>query len=301
MKKIIVVISLLYLLILAFSIIINPQYFFSTIVKTLEVWLYKVYPAIFTFYLAASILINFNILNKFIKIFGFLFKRYRLNTRTLELFITSMFVGNPSSASLIITSVENNTITKNEGLNLIKCASFLTPLFILSFLSFNLKYAFVMILVHIFSSFILLLTIKQEDNHIEYIKRDGFYSFEQFLSSINKVMSLLIMIAGIMVFANIVRESLVISLNYFNINNFYINLILANIEVANGLNFIINSGLDYKLMLIYFSFISSFGGFSVHMQVYNIINKYYSYSSFFKYRIYHAVTSSFLIFILLNI
>lgn len=301
MKKFALFIFVIYLFILSFSILINPNYFFLKITETLEVWVYKVYPSIFTFYMIATFLINFNLLNKLLVVFKRPLKKYNFNTKAQELFITSIFIGNPSSASIITQEIENGNISINEGNRLLRCASFLNPLFILSFLSFNIKYAIILIFVHIISNFIICLFNPSRNDSPKYMKKDISMSFDLFLNSINKVMSLLISIAGIMVFCNIFRESILITLRFFHIDNIIINLFLSTIEVSSGLNYIVNLQINNNLMLILFAFLCGFGGISIHLQVLNIIKDKLNYFPFFVYRILQGIISSSLIFIFLQI
>ena len=82
-----------------------------------------------------------------------------------------------------------------------------------------------------------------------------------------------------------------------------IKCILSGIlEITNGIYYtsLLNINLIYKACLI--TFFLSFGGISIHMQVFGILSKYkVKYSSYFKTRILHGIISSSFVYIILKI
>ena len=302
MKKFLYIFIIALISIITFSIIVNPRDFFNNVIITLEIWLYKVYPSIFTFYIMASLLINTKLINKFIYLFRSLLKKLKFsNEHSLYLFFLSIFTSNPSSSSLICDAYEKGKISKNEANDLLKYASFLGPLFILSYvLGFNIKYAVIVILVHVLSNFLICLYTNRKNKKTEIRNSSLEFSLDQFLFSINKAISLLLMISGVMVFAGIFRHSIVTTLNFFHIKHLIIDLTLANIEISLGLNTALTLGFSDHLTLLIMSMLCGFGGLSVHMQVLNVISKYkLSYKTYFTHRLIQSILSGilFLIFI----
>lgn len=288
MKRILVIVILLVLTMISFSIFLNPANFFNSIISTLEIWLYKVYPSIFTFYIMASLLINSRIINKIIYVLRPILKHLKFkNENALHLFILSVFIGNPSSSSLICDSLGKNKITIDDANDLLKCSSFLNPLFIISFMiAYNIKYAAVVAFVHILSNFIIVFFVNRKNKVTEIHNSSINFLLENLLKSVNTVIYLLLMISGVMVFANILKFSITTILVYFNFNNVFLEVLLTNIEVSLGLNTLIHLGLAEIITVSLICFVSSFGGFSIHLQVINVINNYkLKYSTFFKYRI----------------
>ncbi len=294
MKKIGFLFLIFIILAIGFSFITNPPLFFSNIINTLELWLYKVYPSIFTFYLLSSLLINTKLLNKLIYHLRFIFKFLKFkNENALQIFLLSIFVGNPTSASLICEALNNGSIDYQEAKKLLKCSSFINPFFIISFLLlFSLKYAMLVLLVHILSNIIIALfqNAKEEKTIINNFQLS--FSLNNFLKSINNVIYLLLMISGIMVFTNLLKYSLEYVLSSFFAYPLFLRIILTNMEISLGLADIIN--LNFKLFptLLLSSFICSFSGISIHLQVLNIIKEEkLPYWDFFRYRVLQAVLS----------
>lgn len=294
MKKIGFLFLIFIILAIGFSFITNPPLFFSNIINTLELWLYKVYPSIFTFYLLSSLLINTKLLNKLIYHLRFIFKFLKFkNENALQIFLLSIFVGNPTSASLICEALNNGSIDYQEAKKLLKCSSFINPFFIISFLLlFSLKYAMLVLLVHILSNIIIALfqNAKEEKTIINNFQLS--FSLNNFLKSINNVIYLLLMISGIMVFTNLLKYSLEYVFSSFFAYPLFLRIILTNMEISLGLADIIN--LNFKLFptLLLSSFICSFSGISIHLQVLNIIKEEkLPYWDFFRYRVLQAVLS----------
>lgn len=287
--------------IIAYSFLSNPTAFFANITKTLEIWLYKVYPSIFTFYMLSSLLINTRIINKLIYYLRpfFQFLKFK-NENALHLFILSIFVGNPTSASLICEALNKDAINQEDGNILLKCASFLNPFFIISFLSvYDMKYALLVIIAHVGSNFLITLALNHHNERTIIHNQALKFSLNDFLQAINKVIALLLMISGIMVFCNILKYSITLVLDSLGWYNTFLAVILANLEVAVGLNSIIRMEMELFPTLLLAAFLCSFGGVSIHLQVVNTIGgEKLRYSAFFKYRLLQAILSVLLVSIL---
>lgn len=304
MKKISIILVAILIFIITFSILFNPEAFFSNIISTLNLWLYKVYPSIFTFYAVSSLLLNTNILNKLTYYFRFIFKRFKFtNQNNLNLFILSIFIGNPSTSGLIIQEIKNNNISIDNGNNLLKYSSFQNPLFIISFLfPISIKYALYIIFVHILSN-IIIVFFQNRKNKYTIIKNSRLkFSIKEILESINNIIYILLIISSMMVLANIIIFSITTIINFLNLNNFYISLLLTQFEITQGMNYLLNLKINNLIILILVCFTVAFNGLSIHLQVFNIISKYnLKYKNFFLYRIIQGLLSIILFIILIII
>jgi len=299
MKRFILVLLLLLIALITFNIIVNPQQFFHSIIITLELWLYKVYPAIFTFYIIAALLINTNIINRVIYILRFLFKKIRfVDERLTQFFFLSIFTGAPAIIDLIGNSINNKSIIKENANELLKCTSFLNPIFILSFFStYNIKYAFILIFVHTISNFLIALFENKNNEQTIISKSNTVFLIDDLFSSINNVVSLLLVISAMMVIANIIYFSItnVIQL-FYGKTPLFLNILFMNIEISIGLKELFSLNFNHNPTLLICAFITGFGGFSIHLQSYILIKKYnLNYNIFFKYRLYQAVLSTLII------
>lgn len=298
MKKLLYLLILFLISLIVFSILIDPEAFFLNITSTLSLWLFKVYPSVFTFYTISSLLLNTNILNKIIYYTRFIFKKLRFsNQNTLNIFILSIFTGNPSSSGLIVEAIEKNELTVTNANNLLKCSSFQNPIFILAFLfPYSLKYALIVIFVHVLSNIIITLFLNRKNDYTK-IQNIGLkFDLKDILKSINNVIYLLLIISSMMVFSNIIIFSISTAIDYLNFNNIFTILILSQAEISRGMTSIISLNLDKIVFYLIVSFTVAFNGLSIHLQVYNIISKYnLKYKNFFSYRIIQGLISMFLL------
>jgi len=305
MRKLIYPLIVFLVIIIAFSILTNTEAFFQNITSTLNLWLTKVYPSVFTFYTISSILLNTNLFNKFIYYTKFFFKKLRFKDQiSLNLFLLSIFIGNPSSSGLIIESIDKNAITINDGNNLLKVSSFSNPLFILAFLfPYSIKYAVIIIFVHIASNIIIAYLMNRNNNHTEIENISLRFSLREIINSINNVIHILLIVSTMMVFSNIIIFSLETTLNFLKINNLFTLLLLSQLEISRGLSTILSLNIESLFIYLLVCFTISFNGFSIHLQVINIISKYsLSYSKFLIFRIIQCILASslFLIFALIE-
>ena len=300
MRRFIYIIIIFLIFIISFSILLNPEAFFLNITSTLNLWLFKVYPSVFTFYTISSLLLNTNLLNKFIYYLRYLFKKLRFsNQRLLNIFILSIFTGNPSSSGLIIENIDNGKLSINDSNKLLKLSAFSNPLFILAFLfPYSIKYAIIVIFVHIASNIIITIFSNKNNQYTE-IKNIGLkFSLKDILKSINNVIYILLIVSSMMVFSNIIIFSISSTLMFLNIDNLFFVLVLSQFEISRGLSSILSLEINKLLMYLLICFTVSFNGLSIHLQVFNITSKHnLKYKIFFLYRIIQGFISMFLFFI----
>lgn len=296
MKKIIFfVINLLIFLIIA-TVFFNPTCFYNSIIDTLYIWLMKVFPSLFTFYIISTALINFNILNKLSFVFFPIKKLFRLNFETNEafnIFLLSILNGNPSTILFINQSLDKNTITKNDALVLLKCASFVSPLFIISFFKSS-EISYILIFSHFFSNFIYCSYLtKNNKSNLKIIKKTSFsFNINIFLISIKNYIPTLLMIAMMMTLSNIIKFSLNSFLNLFKINNNFFKILFSLLEISTGLSDLLNLKIPKTFLIFFSSFLISFGGGCIHLQVKCSLSKDLNFLSYFFARIFQGLLSA---------
>ncbi len=273
-KKLFILIYLLFIVILS---IIDKETVFEIIIDTLSLWLHKVFPPIFIFYIISSLLISTRTINIIFFILKPLRKLLRFETdNAFKLFFLSVLIGNPSSSSFIISYLENGLITNNDAKVLNCSASFITPLFIFSLV--ELKIAIIIYLSHILANFIICIFLTRNNT----IKKDpNKPTLINFFTYIDKLPKILLTIAIMMVICNII----IYSLTKFSLNPLYFSFI----ELSTGSFMLlkIKSSIKYYLLTI----LISFNGLCIHLQVYSIIKDRLNYLSFFKYRIIQGIIS----------
>lgn len=298
MKKIKTILGSMLIIIVIFALILDPAGFNDSIVDSLSVWLFKVYPAIFTFYILSTLLLNLGIVSTFSRMLAkcrFLFFKSR---KQLDLFIVSIICGNPSSSSLIISEVEKKTINEKDASKMLIYSSFLSPLFIISFID-NFVFAIFLIISHILSNFIIAFFVnKGRDNYETLDNNKKEAEKRNIFSALMNVMEILVMIAAVMSFCNIIIYSISSVLSFFNVNNNYFKLVLSFLEISRGTITIINMPFPEIIKLAILSFLFGFGGISIHMQVYTIIKGKINYLTFLLGRLLQGSISA-IIFIIL--
>lgn len=258
MKKLFILIFLIITIYIAFF---NPNVIFSSILNSLEIWLLKIYPSFFAFYILSNILLNLNIL----KYFTFLVKPFiRFNSdKAYELYLLSIFIGNPTSSKLTYLELQKNSITNSDAIKLIKYHSFMNPLFIISIISLlNQRYKEIIITYILISIIInILLSIKKEPKYkIKNIDNDLIINIDYILESITGAISILIQVAGVIVFCNLLKDIIL----YFVPNTIIISSFL---EVSRGVFDILNVNISNKIVIILG--LITFQGLSINLQVYN--------------------------------
>lgn len=268
---------LFYLSFLIFITILHKEEIFEITINTLSLWLYKIFPPIFIFYIISSLLISSKAINIIFIIFKPLRNILKFETdNAFKLFLLSILIGNPSSSTFVISNLQNNNITKNDAIILNKTASFITPLFIFSLL--DLKIALLIYLSHLASNIFICIFLTRKNNILNNLKEPKIMNFFDYLNNIPKI---LFSIATMMVICNI----LIYSLTLLNINKNY----LFFIELSTGAYQIINMTTKLKYYLLIF--LLSFNGICIHLQVYSIIKDSLSYLSFLKYRLIQGFLS----------
>ena len=93
MKKFILFFSSLIIASTIYLVFIDSKAFFDSLIDTLNVWLMKVFPSLFTFFIITSILINFKIINYFSILLSPLKKILKFETdEAFNIFILSIFI-----------------------------------------------------------------------------------------------------------------------------------------------------------------------------------------------------------------
>lgn len=260
-------IILLICVLIMFTAVTNKQLFNHNI-EILNIWLCKVFPPVFNFYVIISLLIHFNILNKILVVFKPFKKILGFDTdQGLYLFLISFLIGNPSSSSIVTNSFNNNEITVNDYYKIINSVSFPSLLFILSLYN-NYVYSFIIILSMIFSSLVcLFLPVKL--NCITKSRTIVTEPNKQIANIFINGISISLVIAAIMCFSS----SIIFSLNYIKLPPIFTSIL----ELCNGIFIIKKTNLSFIIELALISFLLSFNGFSIHLQVFanNINVKYY--------------------------
>lgn len=319
MKKILTSIAIMFtLLFFCTQILLNSKEVMESVIFSFNIWKNNIFPSLFPFFVISSLLINYGFVEMVSELFKpIMNKLFKIKGEASFVFIMSLLSGFPSSAKYVRDLRIHNILSKEEASKLLTFTHFSNPLFILGTLSIsflnNKKIGLLILVIH-YSTNILIgilfrnyypskinkskVSIKNSIlnmNKKRISNKDSFGTIisNSILSSIN---TLLLVLGSVTTFLII----LTVLSNVLNLNGFNQAFLGGILEMTQGLKYVSLLDTSLKIKASLSTFIISFGGLSVHMQIISIISdtdiKYYPY---LLARIIHAVVSSILIYIIL--
>lgn len=294
MKKLIIFL----IFILIFIIIINSTSIISNIILSFNICFNNLFPSLIPFMLLSNILIKFNFIDELSNIFTFLTKKiFKVNENSAFAIIMSMLSGTPSNSKYLKDLYENNLICLSDVKKCLNFCHFTNPIFIIGTIGItffnNKKLGLIILISHYFSSFIIGIIFRSIKNTNMDLKKNIQKEKEKFILILNEAIistaNTLLLILGIITFCLIITAILdkiiIINSNY--------KFIYGLFEITQGLKYLSLSNLNINTKAIIASFIISFGGFCIHLQVFSILdNKKIRYLPYLFARILHGIISS---------
>ena len=297
MKKytnlLVIIITLFFLV----ELFINKNLIFNTISFSLDIWVNNLIPSLFPMFILTDILITYNFVKYipkwFVNIFSYLFN---VKKECVLIFFLSMLSGFPTNAKNIRKLYDMNIIDSKEASHMLMFTHFSNPLFILGTLAIfflnNKELGIIILLSHYLSNFIIGVTIRKLNNisnNTVNEKEKKLYFGPVFVNAIKSSIDTLLLILGTLTCFLIISS---IIINRFDLNSYNSLLIKSILEITMGLKELSLFSFSNLTKVILSSFILSFGGLSVHMQVISqLIDTDISYKSFFIGRILQVFIS----------
>lgn len=287
-------------------IFLKPHKLVNITLFSINIFIKNIFPFLFPMLIISKILIELNIpyylgkhFNKIIKVI------FKTSKYSAFIFFMSMLTGFPSSAKFIEDLINKKLITKNDGQKALTFTFFSNPLFIIgtigtSFLKSTLIgfYIFISHLIGNILTGIVFRNYKTSKNSIiNYEKKQNLNLFNTLSFSIKESLEILINIFGILTFFLIIINFI------FEKPNTYLEIFLAGIiEMTSGLKYLSISDYALNLKLYTSVFFLSFGGLSIHFQIFNILNKKkIKYLPFLISRIIHGLLSITILYLILQL
>lgn len=258
---------------LIFKVFFNNALFYNSIILSLKMFIYKVFPFLFIMMILNKMLISFNFpyyLNK-------IFKK-----KEIYIMIMSMLSGSPINAIILNDYLKNKQINEKSASITLMFTTFNNPLFLYNYFlsNFTKKDTFILMSIIYISNIIIYLIFKNKiviDNNrnkfINYNKKNELFN------NIYKSLESLIKIMGIIIFFKVITDLLFINESYF------ISLLKGLIELTTGLNSLNNFPYSLLKKIIALTIIS-FASLSIHMQISIILSSYkINYKYFYLSRI----------------
>jgi len=298
-------IKLIFFSTLIFLILYNSHEIMKSINFSFSLCINNLFPSLIPFMLLSNILINYNFINDLSEMFKNITTNFfKVNKNCSFAIIMSIISGSPSNAKYLKDLSDNNLIDNNDIQKCLNFCHFTNPVFIIGTIGYtflnNKKMGLIILISHFISSFIIGLLNKKSKNiktkDININNNNNFISILKY--SITNTIDTLFLILGIITTCIIITT---IINNIFYINDDY-KFIYGAIEITQGLKYLTLSNLNINIKAIISSFLVSFGGICVHVQVFSILNnKKIRYLPYFISRLIHGILSSILTLLLINI
>lgn len=286
-------------------IIINKSLISKTIIISFGIWFNTLVPSMFPMFVLSNILIKYNFTEYIPKrIINFFSKILNVSKNAVLIIFLSIISGFPANAINIRNAYDNGLISKNEAEHILLFNHFANPLFVLetigTFYLNNNKYGFVIFVAHLLSNFIIGIIFRNKNNYSlnNYIsKKDKCQSFGNVVAdSINKSINSLLMVAGTITLF-LILSTLII--NIFELNNVFALIIQGILEITMSISLLTNLLINDIYKVVIATMIISFGGLSIHLQVFSVLDEKIKYKNYFIGRVLQMIISGIIAFIIM--
>ena len=300
-----IIISLVTLFFL-FNFLMNSEILLNTFFNTTKLWFYNLFPTIFIFFIITDILNNYHFPYYISRMIGGIVSRiYHVPKESAYIIIMSLVSGFPGNSKLIKEQLDNKIINEYDATKLLTMTHFSNPLFIIYTVGINFlhdeKVGTIILISHFITNFIIgffFRNIYKVDNKVYPKEIKPSLPFMTLLkTSITNTFKTLTNVFGIVIFFALITATIN---HYLNLNPFSNTLLNGLLEITNGLSHLATLSLSKIKVATIATFFISFGGFSIHMQIMSILNKYHvNYYIYLIARILHATISSLITFFIL--
>ncbi|MBR3049794.1 MAG: hypothetical protein IKG58_04495 [Bacilli bacterium] len=244
--------------------LINSSLVITSIINYTELFITKLFPASFIFFIISYLLLDYNLV-------FYINRLFRVNGAVFYVLILSLISGFPSGSKYIVDLYKRGIITDKLSNYLLMFTHFPNPIFILGSVSilFNNKlYPIYILIVLIISNFIIGFLFRPKT--IEKINYEC--NNTTFSNSLSKAVissfKIILLIYGTSIFFYLI---ITIISKYISFSNYSFIFVNGIFDLINGifLTSLINNDFIKALFIIFFI---SFGGISVNMQVKSIIS-----------------------------
>lgn len=286
---------IIFLILLLTLFIINSELVIKSILSYTNLFMEKLFPASFIFFIISSLLIDYNFIEKISKLL-------HINGSIFYVVVMSMLSGFPSGSKYITDLLERELISTKIANYLIIFTHFPNPIFILGSVSsiFKNKMIPVFILISLIISNLLIgiFLYPKDKEKFKIIKSESTNFSINLKKAIYGSIKTMILIYGTSVFFYLI----------ITILNNYLNLSLYNYIFVNGLfdltkGVFLTSLINHEVLrAIYIIIFISFGGISINMQVKSIIaDTNIKYKNFILGRFFQIILSMSIFLLLLGI
>ena len=316
-KKLGTVLIGLLLLTVTLLVFTHSKLMIETVSFSIKLWMDQLIPSLFPFFFLSEFFIEYGM----VELLAALFHRgmnffFHLKGETAFVLVMSMISGFPSGAKYTKSLYDKGIINVQEATSLLTFTHFSNPLFILGLVATSLlqnpKVGLIILGVHYGTNLLIGILFRPKEKPIEekitfrkglsrmHQKRiHNSLNFGQILkNAIFHTFEVLVLMLGTITFFLIIRNLLNVIIPLSSLSN---TILSGCLEMTQGIYAVSNLALPLSWKASLITFFLSFGGLSVHMQVYSIISETkIKYKCFLKARIIHAFLSSIIVLLLLH-
>jgi len=288
-KRVLVLCFIFFMLVI---FVLNSNYLIWQVLDYTELFITKLFPAAFIFFILSSLLIDYGFVE-------FISKIFHINGAIFYVILMSMISGFPSGSKYIRELLDKKIISLNTANYLISFTHFPNPLFVLGTVNYIVRDDILCIYILIsliLANIIIGIITRPKEKSIFYNQENDYHSFSYYLSgAVNSSLRVVLLIYGTSLFFFLISAFI---LKYINLS-FYGNILISGLfDLTKGV-FSSNAVPSDILKCIFIITFISFGGISIHMQVKSIIESSgISYRNFLVGRFFQLIIAS-SIFILL--
>ena len=290
----------------------------AAINKSTTLFITKIFPSLFPFFVAINLLIHTNLIATLDKHLSYIMINvFNVPGSGSLPFIMGLLSGYPTGAKIISEYRKNNICSKTDCERLLAYTNNSSPLFIVGSVGtsmfLNKNIGFLLLFIHMLSTITVAIIFRfykyNEKRNSSTYNEIVFSNISQILSDaiMNSIKTLVIILGYIILFSliiNIIIESnLLTLLNNLPNSDLFKATLLGSLEITSGINalsIIKVKTLYYPIILT--SFLLGLGGFSVFMQIYSIISQTdLSIKPYIVGKLMQAIFSVMYIIIFLNV
>ncbi|MDD3341283.1 MAG: hypothetical protein PHN72_03690 [Bacilli bacterium] len=317
MKKIIIsIIIMCLLLFIGTQILTESNMILKSVVFSFQIWQNNIFPSLFPFFVLSELLQYYGFIELVSELCkGVMQKVFKLNGECAFILILSLISGFPSNAKYTRELYEKGLINEREGTKILTFTHFSNPLFILGTIALlflnNKEVGLLILLCHYLGNIIIGLIfrnydvsepthekvslkraiLKMHEKRMQHTENFGQMIVRTIMNTINTLLMILGIVTVFLVITSIISHLL-------PLGSYYQSLLNGFVEMTQGLKYVSILEIPLKLKAVLSVMIISFGGLSVHMQIFSILSDTkIKYLPFLTARIMHALISSFLLYI----
>lgn len=293
------ILLLFFLFLITIFLLFDSREVIEAVLFAFQIWKEKLFPCLFPFLTISHLLIQYGFVDLLGAKLSPLFRRlFHIRGEGAFVLILSMLSGFPSSAKYISNLLEENAINEREATFLLQICHFANPLFLIGTVitlllkdqSLLLPLLFAHYLPNFLLGFFLRPSMQPDDFKSEKISSKPTLSFgENLTDALNGSFRTLFLILGILITFLILQTILTTHLPLSKMSELFLSGIL---EMSQGVMQVGMSSLPQLVKGSLIVFFLSFGGLSIHMQVFSILSKTkLKYQPYFFARLIHGILS----------